>query len=112
MEKEESNKVCCEEAKSNCCREHENCEHGMTNCCKNWKKCHLMKLVAIAIVIIIAFCLGSQWGELKSESRNYRFERGSRMMNWGDERFNINTEGKEVVTDEVTIKVEEAPVKQ
>ncbi len=74
-----------EEKKMSCCEGKDNvkCEHGMTNCCHNWKKCHMMRKLFMLIIIVITFCLGSQWGEMKSEYRsNYRFERGG-MMNWG-----------------------------
>jgi len=105
MEKEKN--VCCEESKNNCCG-----NHGMAKCCTNWQKCHLIKMILLAIVILVAFCLGSQWGEMKSESRNYRFEKGSRMMNWNDERFNGKVEDKNIVTDEITVEVEGAPTKK
>ena len=100
MENEEM-KGCCENKEGGmaCC-------HSMSNCCHNWRKCHIMKKIVMLVIIIIAFCLGSQWGEMKSESRGgQRFERGG-MMNWGYgklENKNINLdEGTGSVTVEVT----------
>ena len=59
-----------EEKKMSCCEGKDNvkCEHGMTNCCHNWKKCHMMRKLFMLIIIVITFCLGSQWGEMKSEA--------------------------------------------
>ncbi len=95
------------EEKKVCCEGKVNCEHGsMGSCCHNWKKCHMMRKIMTIVVILIAFCLGSQWGELKSEVRGSRFERGG-MMNWGGygNRFEdkINNNGKQTVGE---VKVE------
>jgi len=100
-----------EEKKVGCCENKDGvaCGHGMAHCCHNWKKCHMIKRIIMIVVIIVAFCLGSQWGEMKGEYRNNRFERGG-MMNWGYGQF----EGKgnnfkaQTATDEVTVKVEGA----
>ncbi|MCX6754009.1 MAG: hypothetical protein NTV03_03075, partial [Candidatus Nomurabacteria bacterium] len=70
------------EEKRGSCEGKGKCDHGMGNCCHNWKKCHMMRRIIMIIAIIIAFCLGTQWGEMKGEFRNgNRFERGG-MMNW------------------------------
>ena len=70
----EENKKCCEGKESeNCCAGHGHC---------NWKKCHGMKHLIWIILIVIAFCLGTQFGELKSEIRGGREFRGG-MMDWG-----------------------------
>lgn len=67
----------------NCCENKDGvkCCHGMANCCHNWKRCHLIRTVVIILVLIVVFCLGAQWGEMKANSRDFRFERGG-MMNW------------------------------
>ncbi len=67
--------------KDNCCdnKGGKNCEHGEHGCC-GWKKCHMMKYVLIAIIIIAAFCMGTQWGQMKAYTRGSNFEGG--MMNW------------------------------
>jgi hypothetical protein len=93
-----------EEKKSGCCENKDSvkCEHGMMNCCHNWKKCHMMRKIISIIIIIIAFCLGTQWGEMKQERRSdYRFgERG--MMNWNYGKFNNDfQQGSGTVTVEV-----------
>ncbi len=90
------------EKKEGCCENKEGikCEHGMANCCHNWRKCHMLKRIAVIILIIIAFCLGTQWGEIKSEFRDNRFERGMRNSNF--DRFEGNTQKG---FGEVTVKV-------
>lgn len=93
-------KKCCEngvcEKCNTCC--------GMTRCCI-WHKCHMMKYLIWFIIIIIVFCLGAQWGILKSSINGPRF--GGRMMNWNSERFenkiNQNNLG---VTDSVTVETQ------
>lgn len=78
---------CCKEEKAGCCEGKENCVHK-TGCCHGLKKCCLVKIVVVLIVIIVIFCLGSQWGEMRAERLGGdRFERG-RMMDWGYEKFN------------------------
>ncbi len=70
----EENKNCCEKVgeKSEC--------YGISKCCM-WKKCDGMKYLIWLIIIVIVFCLGAQFGELKSETRGYHNYRGG-MMNW------------------------------
>ena len=69
-----------------------------------------MRKIIMIIVILIAFCLGTQWGEMKGEFRSNRFERGG-MMNWGGNRFD-NSYGAipQKVTGEVTVDVSKTPV--
>jgi len=99
MENEEKKVGCCEN------KDGGKCEHGMNNCCHNWKKCHMIKRIAIIVLIILAFCIGTQWGEIKSELRGSRYNRG--MMNSDFSRFN----GKEQSAfGEVTVKVKDTPV--
>jgi len=67
------------EEKGSCCEGKGKCDHGMSNCCHNWKKCHMMRRIIMIIVIIIAFCLGTQWGEMRGEFRGGdRFENSKR----------------------------------
>lgn len=94
------------EEKKGCCEGKEKCEHAMANCCHNWKKCHMMKKIVWIVVIIVVFCLGSQWGEMKSESRGGRFDREG-MMNWGGNRF--YKDDLKQATGEVTVKVSDLP---
>lgn len=98
------------EEKGGCCEYKGKCDHGMGNCCHNWKKCHMMRRIIMIIAIIIAFCLGTQWGEMKGELRggNNRFERGG-MMNWGYGNFN-NDQAKspENASGSVTVQVNKA----
>ena len=43
----------------------------------------MMKKLFVIILLVVAFCLGTQWGEMKGEYRGGRnFEKGG-MMNWG-----------------------------
>ena len=81
----EENKKCCEGKGCEKC-EGGVCEKG-AGCCGmhghcGWKKCHGMKHLVWIILIIVAFCLGTQLGELKSEARGGREFRGG-MMDWG-----------------------------
>lgn len=72
----EENKNCCDngsyEKINNCC--------CLKKCC-SWNRCHLLRYLLLLLVIIMTFCLGSQFGELKSESRNFHNYRKG-MMNW------------------------------
>jgi len=70
----EENKNCCENKEKGCCG------GAMSYCCP-MKKCHVMKKLIFIIIIIVAFCLGTQLGELKSEARRGGEFRGG-MMNW------------------------------
>lgn len=98
-----------EEKKVSCCEGDAKCEHGMSHCCHNWKKCHMMKWIIVIAALIIAFCLGSQWGERNGEWRNARFERGG-MMNWGYNQFKGNKPyGANQTTGEVTVDVTQTP---
>jgi hypothetical protein len=93
------------EEKGGCCEGKGKCDHGMGNCCHNWKKCHMMRRIIMIIAIIIAFCLGTQWGEMKGE---YRGGRGG-MMNWGYGRFNNEqTKIPENTSGSVTVQVNKA----
>ncbi|HEY5588647.1 MAG TPA: hypothetical protein VIK86_06800 [Candidatus Paceibacterota bacterium] len=70
--------------KVNCCehKEGNSCEHIGHGCC-GWKKCHMMKLVLIVIIIIAAFCMGAQWGQMRAYIRNGGgASYGTGMMNW------------------------------
>lgn len=85
---EKGNNNCCSEKSCENCSKENNMGH-MGGCC-HWKKCHMMKKILCLIVIILAFILGTQFGEIKSERRsggNY----GYRMMNWGGQRGYIQT---------------------
>jgi len=72
----EENKKCCEnkecDHKESCC--------SMNKCCM-LKKCHIMRKVIIIILLFVVFCLGAEYGELKSEAKGNRNYRGE-MMNW------------------------------
>jgi hypothetical protein len=94
MENEEKKVGCCEN------KDGGKCEHGMANCCHNWRKCHMLRRIALVILVIIAFCLGTQWGEIKSEFRGNRFERS--MGNYNFNRFEGSADRG---TGEVTVKV-------
>lgn len=55
---EKENKNCCEEVfESKCCM--------FKNCCM-FKKDYMMKGLLLVILLIVVFCLGSQYGQLKS----------------------------------------------
>jgi len=71
----EENKNCCEKP----CEKNEHC-CAMGKCCM-WKKCPTMKHLIWLVIIIVIFCLGAQFGELKSQARGYHNYRGE-MMNW------------------------------
>ncbi|MFA6251287.1 MAG: hypothetical protein WC603_01515 [Candidatus Paceibacterota bacterium] len=70
----EENKNCCENKEKGCCD-----NSSMHGCC-HLKKCHGMKYLIVIVLLIVAFCLGTQWGEMRSYTKNYSFGRG--MMNW------------------------------
>ena len=71
----------------------------------------MVKNIVWIILIIIAFCLGSQWGEMKSIYRGDRFERGG-MMKWGGNRYNAKVVPAHSATGEVTVDVATPAVKQ
>ncbi len=62
-----------EEIKNNTC----SCEHG----CGGYKK-HMMVKIFILVVIIMAFSLGMQIGELKGQLKSSRGGMHSKMMKW------------------------------
>lgn len=72
----EENKNCCGGKE---CEKSENCCIG--KCCM-WKKCPMMRNLLWVVLIIIAFYIGIQLGELKSEARGYRHEGCGKMMDW------------------------------
>ncbi len=74
---ENKDKACCENKDKSCCG---NC---MTSHCHNWRKCHLVKRIILICFIILAFCIGSEWGEMKGEFRGSRYENRGGMMDWG-----------------------------
>lgn len=64
-----------------------------------------MKKIIMIVLIILAFCLGSEWGEMKGEWRGGgRFERGG-MMNWGYGRFENQNIDLNKGTGTVTVEV-------
>jgi len=71
----EENKNCCEktpcEKMNNCC--------PLAKCCTG-TKCNIFKYLLFILVLFVIFCLGSQYGEFKSEIRKSRYNGG--MMNW------------------------------
>ncbi len=96
MENEEKKGGCCEN------KDGDKCEHGMMNCCHNWKNCHMMKKIVMLIVLIIIFCLGTQWGEMRSERRGESRFGGRGMMNWNyGARYNEINKGSGTVTVQV-----------
>lgn len=97
------------EEKGGCCDNKGKCDHSIGNCCHNWKKCHMMRKIIMLIIIIIAFCLGTQWGEMRGEYRGGdRLERGS-MMNWGyGKLYNEQAKTPENTSGSVTVQVNKA----
>ena len=102
------------EEKKGCCENKEKCgcENGAHKCGCDWKKCRMMKLILIVIVVSIIFCLGSQWGEMKSGNRGEnRLNRG--MMNWNyakpENKINSGANATGQVTVEVNKVAPEAP---
>ncbi len=97
------------EEKRGCCEGKEKCGHDMGNCCHNWKKCHMMRRIIMIIVIIIAFHLGTQWGEMKGEYRGGAcFGRGG-MMNWDYSKFyNDQAKAPDNASGSVTVQVNKA----
>lgn len=72
----EENKNCCD---NECSQKMDNCCYSK-KCC-SWNKCCLLRYLLLFLVIIMTFCLGSQFGELKSQTRNFHNYRNG-MMNW------------------------------
>jgi hypothetical protein len=102
MEKEENKNVCCEN-KGACV-----CDSKTNKCCCSWRKCHMMRKIFWVVMLIVAFGLGSQWGEMKSETRGYRSERGG-MMNWGGNRYEKQNVEEQKAVGEVTVDVTKTP---
>ena len=99
------------ECKNKCCG---HCEIENTACCHNWKKCRIAKKVILFLVLIITFCLGTQWGEMKAQFRNERFGgRGGYMMrSWDDGYKTFNLKNSEA-TGEVKVNIlDDKSVKQ
>lgn len=63
-----------EEMKNNIC----SCDHG----CGGYNKKHMMVKIFIIVVIIMAFSLGMQIGELKGQLKSYRGGMHGKMMKW------------------------------
>ena len=78
------------------------CMHG---CFHHWNKRHMIRKIVIIFLIIIAFCLGARWGEMKSERGGGRFERGG-MMNWQYNQFQAN---QQKGVGSVTVDVNKIP---
>ena len=111
-EKVEGKNNCCED-KSNCCG---HCMHGMHSMhgwCKHFGgKCHIIRKIIWIFLIIIAFCIGAQWGEMHSGIRgDYRFERGG-MMDWGYNYGPKLNSGVNTVTGTATVDVSKTPAVQ
>lgn len=89
-----------EENKNNCenCSKKDNCPcYNNTNKCYSWKSCPLARCLFLIIIIVLAFCLGSQYGKIKAHMNNYNFYQG-KMMNW--KYKNIEPLGQEIFIDE------------
>lgn len=71
----EENKNCCE---GTSCEKCEGC--CFKKCC--FRKCPMLKHLLWVVLIILAFYLGTQMGELKSEARGCRFMDRDGMMDW------------------------------
>jgi hypothetical protein len=71
---------CCEnKGKENCCENKNNCENMNYGSC-GYKKCHMIKRLLIIIIVVIAFCMGTQWGEMRAYTHGSGY--GGGMMNW------------------------------
>jgi hypothetical protein len=89
-----------EENKSNCenCSEKYNCPcYNNTNKCCSWKSSHLARCIFLVIIIVLAFCIGSQYGKIKAYMGNYNFHK-CRMMDW--KYKNIEPLGQEIIIDD------------
>jgi len=100
MEKE-NNSCCAEKSCENCSKD--NMEKG---CCCHWKKCRIMKKVLWIFVIILAFTLGSQVGEMKSYK--YR-DGGCGMRSWGYKGDYIQRSTDSSAEGQITIPVTQTP---
>ena len=91
----EENKNCCD---NEWYKKMNNC-YLSKKCC-SWNNCHLLRYLLLLLVIIMTFCLGSQFGELKSQTRNFHNCR-SGMMNWNYKFVKpiINSEAPVIVDD-------------
>lgn len=96
-----------EEKKVECCGDKEKCENCMHHHCHNWRKCHMIKWIVVAVALIVAFCIGTQFGEMHGNYRGERFDRGG-MMNWGYGQWKDNNVYDEA-SSEVTVDVTKAP---
>jgi|GEM_PF-5275062 len=73
----EENKNCCE---NKGCDKKEDCCH-LNRCCM--KKCHLVGILIGIVLLVLVFCLGAQYSQLKSETRGGRYIERGEMMDWG-----------------------------
>ena len=79
--------------------------------CCGWKKCCMIKKLIWVVLIIIAFMIGAEFGEIKSSLRhssNY----GYKMMNWGGEKSSYKNNEESVKTPQATTKDVAPEVKQ
>ncbi len=69
---------CCEnKEKENCCEN--NCDYINKSSC-GYKRCYMIKRLLIIIIVVIAFCMGTQWGEMRAYTHGSTY--GGGMMNW------------------------------
>lgn len=101
---EKENKNCCENGSCEKCKNH--C--GMPKCC-SMHKCHMIKYLVLFIIIVVVFCLGAQWGQMRGAFESGRFEGRGYMMNWDSNRFEGRLNGNKIIqpTDSVTVEVQE-----
>ncbi len=91
-------KNCCENNEKGCCGKSKHC-YG------SWKKHHGIKCLILIIIITIIFCMGSQWGEMKSGIKNPHFYK--KMMSGDHNKFDskytktVNEETGQVILDPV-----------
>ncbi len=94
------------------------CEKGIECCpkmcslrCPMINRCHSFKWLILAVIIVIAFCLGSCYGKMHSVKKSdFYFQNHKAMMNWTPEQIQAKKDAymnaiSDKMTDGVAVEV-------